>query len=498
MRRRSLRVLDSIQRQGAEAPLREGWAEAYDHSREATYYYHQDTRMVSWVRPTDAEPEAEAPDEAETAAQAGSVGAAEGAAYADDGEASGAVAAAEAAAHSDALAAVDVPTGEETARAPAPTAAAASTTTLVDTSSAQIGAAVAAAAPPPPVIASAPTAEESAPLTVPSIAVLHEVFKRYCLYGLSQMQRSAMVPPEMDAQRFSKLIAEAGLTSAARLGPMTAAQVDLCFNCSLSRGTRRIGFETFMRRIIPACAQACFATLSPEQGVQAVELALSRAMPQHHASVVHDSKDRGSVIEAAQAAALQRMAEHELCEGLPVQKTRQDERDAHEQLMRRVLPADTDERLHTMFDGFCSFGKSRAAVHGSAHAAPAVQLTLDNVHFAKLGRDCGLIDSRNLTSNRMDLIFARALDHGQRSLTFKTFIERAVPLLAQHKFANASADEFDDEDEKVHKLIGMLLACEGPRIVATRHTQKGGQGASSPQVRAAAARKHFRTSRFEK
>jgi hypothetical protein len=485
-----LGVLGSIQRQGAEAPLREGWAEAYDHSREATYYYHQDTRMVSWVRPTDADPEAEAPDEAETAAQAGSVGAAEGVAYADDGDTSGAVAAAE----------VDVPTGEDRARAPAPTAAAASTTTLVDTS-AQIGAAVAAAAPPPPVLASAPTAEESAPLTVPSIAVLHEVFERYCLYGLSQMQRSATVPPELDAQRFSKLIAEAGLTSAApvggRLGTMTAAQVDLCFNCSLPRGARRIGFETFMRRIIPACAQACFATLPPEQGVQAVELALSRAMPQHHASVVHDSKDRGSMIEAAQAAALQRMAEHELCEGLPVQKTRQDERDAHEQLMHRVLPADTDERLRTMFDGFCSFGKSRAAVHGSAHAAPAVPLTLDNVHFAKLGRDCGLVDSRNLTSNRMDLIFARALDHGARSLTFKTFIERAVPLLAQHKFANASADEFGDEDEKVRKLIGMLLACEGPRIVATRHTQKGGGGASSPQVRAA-ARKHFRTSRFEK
>ena len=574
MRRRSLRVLDSLQQQEARLPLRQGWHEAYDHSRGATYYFHAQTRLVSWVRPTDVDPQQQAREEAALVAAVTAAGETDAEKDVEAAASATAVAAVKAAADTagaaDAAAAAAASTAATTAGEEEAAAAqlesfsaghAAKTATSVGEGGAPRPPLPAAAAAAAAVATRAPVAADGegnedvytvAPLTESSIGALHGVFERFCVDGLSQAQCSDMAPPELDASRFFKLITEAGLGMVGAGGgrqarsveeedhynhhrhhhhhdhhhlqqqqqqqqppppplaplapevPMSEAEADLCFSYAVAQGVRRVGFEAFLRTIIPACAASCFPSLPLERGALAVESAFARATPRQRTTVGHADPDRGAEIVMAEAAVLRRMTDHKLCAvagstagvGAPqVQRGAHAEQSTHAALMRRAMPpADASVRLRALFDSFCSFGKTRTPAHGTAQRAPHASPTLDNARFAKLGRDCGLLD-RRLTSNRMDLIFARALNRGERTLTFTCFVERALPLLAQHKFAGAQAGDFSSEEEKVHAMVALLLACKGPRVAGLQHSSKSA-AVSSPVLRDA-ERKHFRSSRFD-
>lgn len=59
-----------------------------------------------------------------------------------------------------------------------------------------------------------------------------------------------------------------------------------------------------------------------------------------------------------------------------------------------------------------------------------LQSEMNNVNFAKICQDCGLVDNRLLPKHEVDLIFAKVKQRGTRAITFKQFADLAVPLLA--------------------------------------------------------------------
>jgi len=88
--------------------------------------------------------------------------------------------------------------------------------------------------------------------------------------------------------------------------------------------------------------------------------------------------------------------------------------------------------LYSIFSAFAAFGGDRAT-----HAViPASEPSLDSQRFAKLCRDCNLLDGQLLTSQAVDVIFARAKGSPKsRRLDFLQF-RKALALLAEVKFGS--------------------------------------------------------------
>jgi hypothetical protein len=101
-------------------------------------------------------------------------------------------------------------------------------------------------------------------------------------------------------------------------------------------------------------------------------------------------------------------------------------------MLRKEPSPDTVRALYSIFSAFAAFGGDRAT-----HAViPASEPSLDSAKFAKLCRDCNLIDGQLLTPQAVDIVFAKAKGSPKfRRLDFAQF-QKALALLAEVKFGS--------------------------------------------------------------
>lgn len=88
-----------------------------------------------------------------------------------------------------------------------------------------------------------------------------------------------------------------------------------------------------------------------------------------------------------------------------------------------------DSELAQIFHQYCSFGSRTASVN-----ALTDDVMMDNARFAKLAKECKLVDKIN-TLTDIDIIFNKVRDKGARRIDFAAFKE-ALLLLAERKYAN--------------------------------------------------------------
>ena len=383
----------------------------------------------------------------------------------------------------------------------------------------------------------------------PDMAVLRATFELFCKYGHGHTRSRAhsvetnashaddayrprsssavasddAVGAQIDSAHFRKLMLEAGLahsgvkcgapnniTDVGRGGtggPMTVAEADLCFNYCLLRGRRRLDFESFVRAVLPQVARRVFPALDVATAQRRVQLAVQRATPQHHASVVHAQRTMSAEqraagqIAAAERVALKRVADREIVQGAHVgasstqtsiQRGTAIAREGTRLLTHAVIDENTMARMRTTFVHYCAFGKT--------HTSGDV---MDGFTFVKLHRDCGLMHARRLSKARLDLIFTQALDRGNHFLTFEQFMERALPLVAHHRFgregvwqgASALANsKHAQAADALLRLVHQILQSAGPQTYLTPSQHKV-RPATAEFDRA--VRRHFRSSRFD-
>lgn len=80
--------------------------------------------------------------------------------------------------------------------------------------------------------------------------------------------------------------------------------------------------------------------------------------------------------------------------------------------------------LNAVFLDFAAYGG------GLTLESESRELTMDNVKFAKLVRDAGLLQP-SFTATDADLVFSKTCRGGARRLTWQTFLHDTVPLLAR-------------------------------------------------------------------
>ncbi|KAH8098092.1 hypothetical protein JL720_1019 [Aureococcus anophagefferens] len=97
--------------------------------------------------------------------------------------------------------------------------------------------------------------------------------------------------------------------------------------------------------------------------------------------------------------------------------------------------------LRERFDEYSAFGGTNAGQG------------LTNKNFAKLAKDCALLDKR-LTLTTLDLIFAKCIDRGAKKLQWPQFLEALKQCASTKRVAV----------EKVHEVVA---GSEGPRLTAT-------------------------------
>lgn len=109
--------------------------------------------------------------------------------------------------------------------------------------------------------------------------------------------------------------------------------------------------------------------------------------------------------------------------------------------------------LKDAFNNFCSFGARGAAPE------------MDNAKFAKLFRDCKLINSA-LSATGVDLIFSKVKLQGQRKITYEQF-EKAIYMAAEKLHPDKSPDEG-------YELVkAKILKSAGPMSSGTNAKTKG-------------------------
>ena len=79
---------------------------------------------------------------------------------------------------------------------------------------------------------------------------------------------------------------------------------------------------------------------------------------------------------------------------------------------------------------------------------------MDGAHFAKLCRDCNLID-HDFTLVDVDLIYTKSKTRGERKISFAEFHD-ALTMVAEHKQVSK------------HDLVNFLLQAEGPVVYAAQ------------------------------
>jgi hypothetical protein len=80
---------------------------------------------------------------------------------------------------------------------------------------------------------------------------------------------------------------------------------------------------------------------------------------------------------------------------------------------------------------------------------------MDGKSFAKLAKDCGILDKK-LTPTEIDLIFAKTKDHSVRKITYDQFAGRGIQLMAEKKGISAE------------QLAGDIQKAGGPQFHGTK------------------------------
>nr|XP_023422827.1 tubulin polymerization-promoting protein family member 2 isoform X5 [Cavia porcellus] len=65
---------------------------------------------------------------------------------------------------------------------------------------------------------------------------------------------------------------------------------------------------------------------------------------------------------------------------------------------------------------------------------------INNKNFAKLCKDCNIMDGKLVTSNSVDIVFSKVKDKNARTITFQQFQE-AMKELGQMRFKGKNPDE---------------------------------------------------------
>jgi hypothetical protein len=102
--------------------------------------------------------------------------------------------------------------------------------------------------------------------------------------------------------------------------------------------------------------------------------------------------------------------------------------------------------LRHHFEAFASFG--------GAHSKE-----MDNAHFAKMCKECGLID-KVFTTTDVDMIFTKVKAKGERKITFQQFVEGVLPAIAAKKKIS--------EDEVAERIASAAPQSSGTKAEATR------------------------------
>lgn len=83
------------------------------------------------------------------------------------------------------------------------------------------------------------------------------------------------------------------------------------------------------------------------------------------------------------------------------------------------------------------------------------QKTMEGKSFAKLAKDCKLIDNKKLTATDVDLIFAKIKDKSERRITFAQF-QHGLEMFAEKK--GIAPDE----------VVAKVLSIGGPQFAGTQ------------------------------
>jgi len=81
--------------------------------------------------------------------------------------------------------------------------------------------------------------------------------------------------------------------------------------------------------------------------------------------------------------------------------------------------------LKSAFEAFASFGTG-------------TQTEMDNAHFTKMLKECGIID-KVWTGTDTDLLFNKVKSKGARKITYQQFVDQALPEIATKKKTTVEA-----------------------------------------------------------
>ena len=90
-----------------------------------------------------------------------------------------------------------------------------------------------------------------------------------------------------------------------------------------------------------------------------------------------------------------------------------------------IDPSTSRMSLQEAFVAFASFGG-------------AVSNEMDNAHFIKMCKECGLVDAKAFTTTDVDLLFNKIKAKGARKITFQQFQDGAIPEIAAKKKLQSS------------------------------------------------------------
>ncbi|XP_061645985.1 tubulin polymerization-promoting protein family member 3 [Phyllopteryx taeniolatus] len=106
---------------------------------------------------------------------------------------------------------------------------------------------------------------------------------------------------------------------------------------------------------------------------------------------------------------------------------------------------------------------SRFAVHGDAHASGR---ELNGKNWAKLCKDCKIIDGKNVSGTDVDIVFSKVKQKSSRVINFDEF-QQALKELAPQRFKGKS------REEAITAIYQLAQAAEPSKVGVTKSLKAG-------------------------
>lgn len=123
-------------------------------------------------------------------------------------------------------------------------------------------------------------------------------------------------------------------------------------------------------------------------------------------------------------------------------------------LMKKLHPKGT-KRLKEVFTLYARFN--------SRGPRASEQPGLTSGKFAKLCKECGILKSRHISLNDVDVAYAQVKDHGRSTISFGRF-KLALHLLAQHIVDDDASDDEEDSTRTYDLLVRKVEQNDGPAL----------------------------------